>query len=173
MAIFRQILAILGIKWRYFLAIFNHIFDILKHFGWCFYFFVVFRQFLAIFENVHLVTLVKGVTGTEAEIICEVTDIRDPLEDCDWYSPAGDKYSGQSSRDRRRSDHDNNDIQVIIDDRRDECILTIKSLRIEDSGPWECVAYDGRDEASRYAIIRVTDKKAPLTLLLGGDHKFN
>ena len=40
-------------------------------------------------------------------------------------------------------------VQVEIDERRDECILTIKSLRKEHEGPWECVAYEGRDEVGK------------------------
>ena len=74
---------------------------------------------------------------------------RDDLEDCEWYSPTGEKYEGQISSSRSRSNSkvsDNENVQVQIDDRRDECILTIKNVRKEHEGAWECVAYEGRDE---------------------------
>ena len=60
-------------------------------------------------------------------------------------------------------------IRVTLDDRRDECILTIESLRSEDKGPWECVVYDGRDEDSRYVIADVTDRNDKFQLLIDQD----
>ena len=113
-------------------------------------------------------TDIQAVSGSRAEIFCEVTDIRDPLEECTWYAPNGDKFKGRQISRRRQSDSDDN-VKVTIDDRRDECILTIESLRQEHEGTWECVAYEGRDEASKFAVIRVTDKTAPLQLLLDPD----
>ena len=50
----------------------------------------------------------------------------------------------------------NENVQVEIDDRRDECILTIKNVRKEHEGVWECVAYEGRDEvgiSKRYRTV--------------------
>ena len=59
-----------------------------------------------------------------------------------------------------------NGISVKIDSRRDQCILRIKSLRLDHSGPWECEAFDGRDKARKYFVINVTKKTEPLQLLL-------
>ena len=81
MAIFRQFLAILGIKWRYCLATFNHIlaiFDILKHFGGIFLLFGIFRQFLAIFENVHLVTLPAPFGPSDHDLLFHGGCLRHP-----------------------------------------------------------------------------------------------
>jgi len=125
----------------------------------------------------------KGVTGTTAEVKCEVSDIRDPLEECDWYSPDGKKYSGKvkkkSSRRggsfRGRTAEEGSDVnenvKVIVDDGRDECILTIDRVGTEHSGPWECVAYEGRDEASKFVVIRPTELMAQFQLLLDADEK--
>ena len=74
---------------------------------------------------------------------------RDSLEECKWYSPTQEIYEGQISSSRRRSNSkvsDNENVQVQIDERRDECILTIKNVRKEHEGVWECVAYEGRDD---------------------------
>ena len=137
---------------------------------------------------------VKGVTGSKAEIVCEAFDTRDTIEKCVWYSPNGERYSARNRRrrisnSRRRiedeyedyddrydeddddQDYRKGDVKVTLDDRRDECTLTINSLRREDSGPWECSVDDGRDEAYKYAMVRVTDKAAPLQLLLDPDDK--
>ena len=40
----------------------------------------------------------------------------------------------------------NENVQVEIDERRDDCILTIKNVRKEHEGVWKCVAYEGRDK---------------------------
>jgi len=116
---------------------------------------------------------VRGVSGSKVELVCEVGDLRDPLEECEWYSPTQEKYEGQISSSRRRSNSkvsNNENVQVEIDDRRDECILTIKNVRKEHEGVWECVAYEGRDdEANRYAVIRVSDRAEPFQLLLDED----
>ena len=50
----------------------------------------------------------------------------------------------------------NENVQVEIDERRDDCILTIKNVRKEHEGAWECVAYEGGDEVgiSRYFGIK-------------------
>ncbi len=113
----------------------------------------------------------KGITGSKAEIVCQVDNLRDPLEECYFYGPRSEKYSGRVFSNRRKDDDEDarESIQVVIDDRRDECILEIRSLKKEDEGLWECVAYEGRDEASKFAVVRVTDKNAPLQLLLDPD----
>ena len=80
--------------------------------------------------------------------------MRDDLEECDWYSPNEDRFEGEVSSSRRRANSknsnnaDDDNVQVKIDDRRSECILTIKSLRKEHQGVWECTAYEGRDKVS-------------------------
>ena len=117
---------------------------------------------------------IKGIEGAKVEVACQVDDLRDPLEDCDFYGPDGTKYSPRSrnrDRDDRRRDRENEDdrIFVALDDRRDECVLTIDSLRKEDTVPWECVVYDGRDEDSRFVIADVTAKSDKFQLLLDSD----
>ena len=57
----------------------------------------------------------------------------------------------------------------MVDSRRDECVLIIESLTSKESGPWECVAIDGREEASKYVIINVTEKKERFQLLINPD----
>ena len=57
---YSKVLAIFGIKWRYFLAIlkfFLSFYEILNYFWAVFDYFQHFWLFLTIFENVHLVTL--------------------------------------------------------------------------------------------------------------------
>ena len=44
---------------------------------------------------------IKGTSGTKVEVVCQVDDLRDPLEDCDFYAPSGTKYSARSRSDRR------------------------------------------------------------------------
>ena len=73
-------------------------------------------------------------------------------------SPNGTRYDPE--------EREINGISVKIDSRRDKCILRIKSLRLEHSGPWECEAFDGRDKATKYFVINVTKKTEPLQLLL-------
>jgi hypothetical protein len=62
---------------------------------------------------------IKAVSGAKVTMTCQVDDIRDPLEECDWYSPDGKKYSGKTSGgsndrsdrdDRVRLDRDNKDL---------------------------------------------------------------
>ena len=116
---------------------------------------------------------IKGVAGAKVEVACQVEDLRDPLEDCDFYGPDGTKYSAKNRNrdrnDRRRNRENQERIYVALDDRRDECVLTIDSLRKEDTGPWECVVYDGRDQDSRFVIADVTAKSDKFQLLLDAD----
>ena len=105
------------------------------------------------------------MAGAKVEVACQVEDLRDPLEDCDFYGPDGTKYSPKNRNDRRRN-RENERIFVALDDRRDECVLAIDSLRPEDTGPWECVVYDGRDQDSRFVIADVTAKSDKFQLLL-------
>ena len=44
---------------------------------------------------------IKGTSGTKVEVVCQVDDLRDPLEDCDFYAPSGKKYSARLRDDRR------------------------------------------------------------------------
>ncbi len=57
---------------------------------------------------------VRSVSGSQAEVVCEVNDLNDPLEDCEFYSP-----------DRQRVRSNDTDLRVRTDGRRDECILRI------------------------------------------------
>ena len=57
-----------------------------------------------------------------------------------------------------------------MDSRRDECVLIIESLKVQDSGPWKCSAEDGRNgEASKFVVIQVTEKIQKFQLLLFPD----
>ena len=47
--------------------------------------------------------------------------------------------------------------------------MKINALESVDEGPWECVAFEGRNEASKFVVIRVTEKSEKLQLLLDQD----
>ena len=64
--------------------------------------------------EVRVASDVRGVGGSKAEVVCEVNDLDDPLEDCEFYGP-----------DRRKVRDNDTNLRVIADRRRDECILRI------------------------------------------------
>ena len=80
---------------------------------------------------------------------------------CEWFSPNGTRYD---------PDEEISGIRVIVDSRRDECVLIFESLSHKDSGPWECVAEDDRgNEASKFIVVSVTNQNEQFQLLVNAD----
>ena len=54
---------------------------------------------------------IKAITGSKVEVVCQVDDLRDPLEDCEFYAPNGKRFRSRSrnnrdNRNNRRRDRD-------------------------------------------------------------------
>ena len=77
----------------------------------------------------------------------------DVVEDCRWVSPDGVRYRAgddddDSDDDRRRSDY-----RVELDDN--ECSLTIRRMKEEDEGPWECHLEDEDEEEEMRLVVKL------------------
>lgn len=104
----------------------------------------------------------KTTAGSRIELVCEVSDLRGSLEECLWYDPDGNRY-------RERDNEDG--IRVTLDDRRDECVLSINSLEKGHGGDWECEVSDSRETASKFVYVRVYANNEPFRLLLDDDER--
>ena len=108
----------------------------------------------------------KVVSGTEVELVCEITDTRDEVDECFWESPKRDKYYSDDDEEdgievRFRSGRNSEDYR---------CILTIERATLEHAGHWECVVGDRRETVGIFGYILVYDK-AKFQVLLDGDQK--
>ena len=107
----------------------------------------------------------KVIAGKEAEIVCEITRVREDIDECFWESPGRGKYYSTDGREdgirvKLRSD----------DDDEYRCILNIERARVEHTGHWECVVRDRRETVGIFGYIKVYDK-AKFQVLLDSDQK--
>ena len=84
---------------------------------------------------------------------------------------APNKKEYESGSARSGNPNSDSEISVVADSRRNECILTINSVKKSDSGFWECVVTEDRKSVGKFAFLRTfaADGGAPLKLLLDPD----
>lgn len=104
------------------------------------------KRFLSeTFRDIPVLSDANVSVGSKAEIVCLVDGIRNQVraQDCSWISPNGTEFFASG---RNKSEAG---INVRIDSRRNECILTIENVSNTHSGFWECAVTQGRETVGR------------------------